>query len=581
MRFKKKHEDVVLQEDFGQLFKEFSQNEKKEGQMVNGLVIGIEKEFVIVDVGMKSEGRIPISEFLNDKDNTSHIDKNRKIDSVKVGDRFDVFVERFEGRNGYIILSRERAIKDEAWRKFESLYAQDAQIEGKVIGNVKGGFAVELDGIIAFLPRSQVDIKPIRDVANLIGSREQFKILKMDNAQGNIVISRRAILEESRKEARNELLSHIEEGTILEGTVKNITDYGAFIDLKSTDGLLHITDISWSKVSHPSEVLSVGQVLKVMVIKYNTDSQRISLGLKQLTKNPWEEFEEKYKAGTRVCGKVTMIKDYGAFVELEPNVEGLVYHTEIDWLAKNIHPRKQLDINDEVEVVVLDIDITRHRISLSIKQCKPNPWESFIAVHPVGTRLKCAIRNITDFGIFIVPEESVDLELAIIMLIPAGELSWDEPPEVVMSRHTKGQIIDCVIISTDVERERIGASIRQLTVDPLEKAAQEFTENVSMSVKVKSIYKHGIDVELKNNVIAYMPIAELSSNKEDQRTDSCKEGDIMEVKMIGVDFAKRRIEVSKRALEIEEEAQLKARYGENAKFSATSIGDLFEAIDDK
>lgn len=550
MKFKKKRAGIILQEDFGQLFQEFAQNEKGEGQMVQGSITGVEKDYVVVDIGMKSEGRIPISEFTDDDG------RQMRAQDIVMESKVDVFIERFEGRNGFMVLSRERALKDAAWKKFESLYSQNAQIDGKIIGRVKGGFAVELRGIIAFLPGSQVDIRPIRDISSLMGVEQQFKILKMDGAQGNVVVSRRAILEESRKEARDELLSNISEGMILEGMVKNITDYGVFVDLKSTDGLLHITDISWSKITHPSEVLSIGQVVKVMVIKYNPESQRISLGLKQLTANPWEEFREKYKAGTEVHGKVTTIADYGAFVELQSGVEGLVYHTEIDWLAKNIHPRKLLNVGDEVDVVVLDIDVVKHRISLSIKRRKPNPWEEFVATHPVGTRLKCVIRNIADFGIFIVPEEGADSELAIIMLIPAVELSWDEPFSVAIGNYTKGQVVDCVIISTDAERERIGASIRQLVSDPLETMSKNLIERGTIKAKIVAVRPGSLDIELERGVMGNIPVSELSSHKTEQRTDLYKEGDEIEVKVIGIDPYRRIIEASKKALEAAEASEV-------------------------
>lgn len=569
MIFKKKRKNIVLQEDFGQLFQEFASNDAKEGQIAQGTVTGIEKDYITIDLGMKSEGRIPISEFM---DNESGC-----CPEIVVGSTIDVFIERFEGRNGSMVLSRERALKNVIWQKLWDIYRQEEYVHGKIIGRVKGGFAVEVDGVVAFLPGSQVDVRPIRDISSLVGVMQPFQILKMDNAQGNVVVSRRAVLEASRKKERTELLLNIEEGMVLEGVVKNVTPYGVFVDLGSMDGLIHITDLAWTKVLHPSELLSVGQKIKVMVIKFNQEAQRISLGLKQLTPNPWEEFKEKYKAGTRIFGKVTTIADYGAFVELQPDVEGLVYHTEIDWLAKNIHPKRLLNVDDEVEVVVLDIDVDKHRISLSIKQCKSNPWAAFIEAHPVGTKLMCAVRNVTDFGVFIVPEQDAQSELAIVMLIPAVELSWTEPANVALGNYTKGQIIECVIISVDVERERIGASVRQLAVDPLEVTARPLMEHKSVNAKIVGIRPNSVDVELDGGVAAIMHSSELSLHREEQKTELYHEGDVLEVKVLRVDHNKRMIEVSRKALELEQKAEMMEKYGNSAGGNFSDV--IGEAID--
>ena len=402
-----------ITEDFATLFAEYVKNEKQEGQIARGKVVAVERDAVIVDVGLKSEGRIPLSEFALAGGSTN----------ISVGDEVEVFVERFEGRGGNTILSREKAIRNDAWKKFEELHKQDATVEGMIIGRVKGGFAVELGGIVAFLPGSQVDIRPIKDASVLLNISQPLKILKMDAEHGNVVVSRRAILEESRKEAKEELLSNIKEGMILEGVIKNITDYGAFVDLKSTDGLLHITDISWNKISHPSEVLTIGQLVKTVVIKYNPETQRISLGLKQLEKNPWEDLKDKYQAGMKFEGKITSITDYGAFVALEPGVEGLVYHTEINWTAKNTHPSKRVKVGEEVEVMVLDIDIQKHRISLSMKQCQPNPWDDFAEEFPIGTKMVCIVKSMSDYCLFVVREDDIQDEGAMVIIIPISELS--------------------------------------------------------------------------------------------------------------------------------------------------------------
>ncbi|CAL7961376.1 small subunit ribosomal protein S1 [Alphaproteobacteria bacterium] len=451
--------DIV--EDFSALLAKHTHPTKQEGKIVKGMVVGIDRDAVIVDVGLKSEGRISLSEFSIDGHNRE----------VKVGDEIDVYVERFEGRSGMTVLSREKALRDEAWRGFEELYAKDLSVKGSIMGKVKGGFAVELGGIVAFLPGSQVDIRPIKDVSVLMNISQPFKILKMDKEHGNVVVSRRAILEDSRKEAKEELLASIKEGMVLEGVVKNITDYGAFIDLSSTDALLHITDISWSKISHPSQILKLNQKIKVQVIKYNPDTQRISVGRKQLEKNPWEDIREKYCVGSKHRGFVIAITDYGAFVSLEPNVDGLVYHTEIHWTAKNVHPSKLLKVGDEVEVLVLDIDIDKHRISLSVKRCQPNSWEIFAEETPVETKVEVVVSGVADFGLFVIRTRDKDTEFPINLLIPSGEISWDKSPEETVVAYHKGDIIECVVTNIDLTRERIAASIKQVNKDkPLELA---------------------------------------------------------------------------------------------------------------
>ncbi len=562
----KNNPNIDVNEDFSQLFEEYVKNEKREGEVVQGVVVGIDKDMAIIDVGLKSEGRVPLSEFLTEG----------QTNEIKIGDTVDVYIERFEGRGGSTVLSREKALRDEAWRRFEELHNKDVNVDGVIMGRVKGGFAVELGGIIAFLPGSQVDIRPIKDISAIIGVSQPFKILKMDRTQGNVVVSRRAILEESRKEARDELLSNIKEGVVLEGVVKNITDYGAFIDLKSTDGLLHITDISWSKISHPSEVLTLGQTIKVMVIKYNPDSQRISLGLKQLASNPWEELKEKYRPGTKTRGVINTITDYGAFVILESNIEGLVYHTEIDWLAKNIHPRKLLKTGEEVEVLVLDIDIAKHRISLSIKQCKPNPWDQFVSENPVGTRISTIIRNISDFGMFASLEKDSESEFPITMLIPSGEISWKESPDIAIKQYKKGDIVECMVINVDLERERITASIKQLSRDSINDLADKLLSAESIMAKVLSVRNDGIEVELAEGTTAIINKNELSKHKDQQRVSNFVEGEKVEVKVLSFDKNKRIFNASIKALQNEQESKAMAQYSSNNKGS--SLGDLLNSV---
>ena len=437
------------QEKFSQLLEESLKNQPKEGSIVEGEIVNISGDIIFIDVGLKSEGRVSINEFSNKEE-------------LKVGDKFDVYIDRLEGRNGCTQLSRDKVAKEMAWNKFEELSASDSSISGKIIGKVnKGGFAVDIEGILAFLPGSQLDIRPVKDPSILMNIEQPFKILKIDREQGNVVVSRRAILEDSRKEAKSELLAGIKEGMTFDGVVKNITNYGAFIDLGDIDGLLHITDISWEKISHPSEKITLGQEIKVVVTKYNSEVQRVSLGLKQLSDNPWKGLEKKYTAGTKHKGKVIGISDYGVFVELEKSIEGLVYLNEIDWNTKNTHPTKLVNVGDDVETVVLDLDIDKHRISLSIKQCTENPWKSFVNKYPVGTKVKAKIKKIVDFGLFVNVMEG-EKENDLDVLVPAVEINWDDNPRNALKNYKAGEDIEGVVLSSDLERERVTISIKQL-----------------------------------------------------------------------------------------------------------------------
>lgn len=555
------NEDFTSSENFAQLFEEAIKNEKREGSVVKGTVIAVTANDVLVDVGLKSEGRISLKEFQSSE---------HKCD-LQPGDKIDVYIERLEDRHGYTVLSRDKAVREEAWFKYEDLYRQGVNIDGTIIGRVKGGFAVELNGIVAFLPGSQVDIRPIKDANALINLVQPFKILKMDSDQGNIVVSRRAILEESRTEARDSLLATIAEGSVLEGVVKNITDYGAFVDLGAADGLLHITDISWSKIAHPSEILSLGDTIKVMVIKYNEETKRISLGLKQLEQNPWEGLVDKYQAGMEVKGTVTTVTDYGAFVEIEPSVEGLVFHTEISWNAKNVHPRKLLKSGDKVDAKVLEIDIAKHKISLSIKQCKENPWNKFAENNPVGSIIEGVIQNIADFGMFVLingenPQEAIEA------LIPAVELSWEEKPETELKKYKKGDVVKGVVLSTDVERERVSIGIKQLGGDHLADAIGQFSKNDVVTCTVVEVKKDGIEVELAPNVKVFIKKAELSKHKTEQRPEKFGAGDKVDAKIITLDKKDRKISLSIKALEVEEEKKAIAEYG--SKDSGASLGDI-------
>jgi len=557
---KNSEEEQLIVDEFERLFHDYVlHNEKKEGQVVEGIIIEIDRDSVLIDVGNKSDGRVPREQFAN-------MDLN-------IGDKIEVYLERFEGKNGRIVLSREKALRDIAWNKFEQIRTQGENVEGLIMGRVKGGFAVELGGIIAFLPGSQVDIRPIKDISVLFNLMQPFKILKVDKDNGNVVVSRRAILEESRKEARQEQLSNIAEGMILQGTVKNITDYGAFIDLGFMDGLLHITDISWSKISHPSEILSVGQVVKVSVIKYTAESQRVSLGMKQLEENPWDKLPEKYKIGTKLKGRITTVVDYGAFVEIEANVEGLVYHTEMSWNAKNVHPRKLVKIDEIVEVVILEIDIAKHRISLSMKQCKENPWVKFSENYPIGSTVSGVIKNIADFGMFMTigTEEKDEIDV----LIPATEISWSKSPEEALKDYSKGSLVTGTVLNVDLERERVTVSIKQGEVDSVLLAAQKIIDIGVATCVVTNVKKDGIEVELSDGMLAFIKKADLSKHKDEQNSERFSIGDTIDAKVTSFDKNTRQFSLSVKALEIEEEKKAIAEFGSTG--SGASLGDILGA----
>lgn len=549
----------LFNEDFAQLFEESIKQETKEGSVTTGTIVGLDGDSVLIDVGLKSEGRVPLKEF----------QINGETPELQIGNTVDVYIEKVDGR-GRTILSREKALREESWKKFEELHIQDVNVNGTIIGRVKGGFAVDLGGIIAFLPGSQVDIRPIKDISTLMNISQPFKILKMDREQGNIVVSRRAILEETRKEARSELLSNINEGSVLEGVVKNITDYGAFIDLGSIDGLLHITDISWNKISHPSEVLTLGQQIKVSVIKYNNETQRVSLGLKQLEQNPWDKFAEKYKPGLKFKGVVTTITDYGAFVELEPGVEGLVYHTEISWNSKNTHPRKLIKSGEEVEVIILELDIAKHRISLSIKQCKANPWVKFVEANPIGTVVEGKISNIADFGIFVTLNHE-DPDMAIDALIPAAELSWNEAPEKELKKYKRDMLVKGAISTADAERERITISVKQL--DEGGAHSDKYEKGTTVTCSVTSIEKDGINVDL-DGIALFIKKSDLSKHRTEQRPDRFAVDERVDAKMIDFDKSGKPI-LSIKALEIELEKKAIEEYGSTD--SGASLGDILGA----
>ncbi|MEZ5690816.1 MAG: 30S ribosomal protein S1 [Rickettsiales bacterium] len=558
----KAYENVEI-EDFGKLFEE-SQNEdgKSEGSVVKGTVIGIEKDLAIIDVGMKSEGRVPLREFSVGGNSAE----------IAVGDEVDVYLERIENKNGETVLSREKALREEAWVKLEKCCANSERVEGTIFGRVKGGFTVDIQGAIAFLPGSQVDIRPIRDITPLMNISQPFQILKMDRKRGNIVVSRRAILEESRVEARNDLLEKIEEGQVLDGIVKNITDYGAFIDMGGIDGLLHVTDISWKRISHPTEILSIGQNVKVMVTKFDQNTKRVSLGMKQLETNPWQDAAEKYTVGTKLTGKITNITDYGAFVELEPGIEGLVHVSEISWIKKNIHPSKLVSVSQEVEVVVLVIDVSKHRISLGMKQCEENPWAVYAEKVKVDDVIEGEIRNITDFGLFIALEGDID------GLIHHSDLSWTESGDAVIKNYKKGDVIKAKILTIDVEKERISLGVKQLSEAPenmTNSSSGKINKGDIVTCTVSEVSDDGITVTLgdDNTIASFIKRSDIARERQDQRPERFAVGDRVDAKVTSVSGGK--VNISIKALEVDEHKKAISEYG--SENSGASLGDILGA----
>lgn len=547
-----------MTENFEALLNEQFGNNGITGSVVKGTIIRITPDFAMVDVGLKSEGRIPLREFGQNAE-------------LKIGDQIEVYVDRYEDRDGNIVLSREKARREEAWIDLEKAMNANERVNGVIFGRVKGGFTVDLNGAIAFLPGSQIDIRPIRDITPLMGITQPFQILKMDKVRGNIVVSRRVVLEETRAEARAELIDTLKEGSILDGVVKNITDYGAFIDLGGVDGLLHVTDISWKRINHPAEVLSVGQTVKVQVIKFNEDNQRISLGMKQLESDPWQDVANKYQVNEVYKGKVTNITDYGAFVELEDGIEGLVHVSEMSWTRKNVHPGKIVSTSQEVDVKVLEVDADKRRISLGIKQCTPNPWVAYIEENPVGSIIEGKIKNITEFGLFVGLSDEID------GMIHLSDISWDKSGEEAVKDYTKGQDIQAKIIDVDVEKERISLGIKQLTENTAANVLDTIKKGDVLKVTVTGADDKAVNVEY-NGINSSIKKIDLSKDKAAQNPESFKEGDVIEAKVTSVDKKNNKIGLSVKALEIEEEKKALEEYSSNGA-SSSALGDaLSEAM---
>ena len=548
------------QDDFAALLEQsFAEDNPVEGSVVEGRVTAIENDLVIIDVGLKTEGRVPLREF----------SMAGQEPTVDVGDRVEVFLERIENAMGEAMLSRDKARREESWIKLEQSFAAEERVEGVIFGRVKGGFTVDLDGATAFLPGSQVDIRPVRDVTPLLNTKQPFQILKMDRRRGNIVVSRRAIMEETRAEARSEIVQNLVEGQAVEGVVKNITDYGAFVDLGGVDGLLHVTDIAWRRVNHPSEVLTVGETVRVQVIKINSETQRISLGIKQLESDPWDDIEARFPLETRVTGRVTNITDYGAFVELGSGIEGLVHVSEMSWVKKNVHPGKIVSTSQEVEVMVLEVDSEKRRISLGLKQCMANPWEDFASRYPVGTKVSGEIKNITEFGLFVGLEDEID------GMVHMSDLDWNLSGDDALAGFSKGQTVDAVVLDVDMDKERVSLGVKQLDGDPFESLG-DLRRGSTVTCEVTAVTDGGLEVGVGDaDVSAFIRRSDLSRDREDQRPERFNVGDKLDAMVTNIDQRARRIGLSIKALEIAEEKEAVEQYGSSD--SGASLGDILGA----
>ena len=547
-------------ESFAELLDQsFQEMTSLEGSVVTGNVLSIEKDMILIDVGLKSEGRVPIREFGNNDDELN----------IKVGDQVEVFIERLEDANGQAILSREKARREESWVNLEKALEKQQRVNGIIFGRVKGGFTVDLEGATAFLPGSQVDIRPIKDLGVLMGTPQPFQILKMDRRRGNIVVSRRAVLEDSRAEARTELVANLEEGQVLQGIIKNITDYGAFVDLGGVDGLLHVTDISWKRINHPSEALHIGESVKVKVIKFNDETQRISLGIKQLTEDPWLKVFERFPIGSKMSGIVTNITDYGSFVELEDGIEGLVHVTEMSWTKKNVHPGKIVSTSEKVEVMVLEIDVQKRRISLGIKQCINNPWEKYKSENKIGDTIEGEIRNITEFGLFVGLSDEID------GLVHLSDISWDGNGDEIIKEFSKGTIVKAKILDIDVEKERISLGIKQLTEDVTSTELGNLSKGSIVTCTVSSISEKGLDVSVGDNINGFIKKNDLARERSDQKIERFGVGDKIDAMVTNIDKKLRKITLSIKAKEIEEEKKVMEEYGSSD--SGASLGDILGA----
>ncbi|MCL2384792.1 MAG: 30S ribosomal protein S1 [Alphaproteobacteria bacterium] len=557
-------------EDFAALLDEsYGENEAFEGSVIKGRVVAIEKDVAVIDLGLKTEGRVPLKEFQGPG----------REGKIAVGDEVEVYLERIENALGEAVISRDKARREESWVKLEKAFEKQEKVEGIIFNQVKGGFTVDLDGAVAFLPRSQVDIRPIRDVTPLMQTPQPFQILKMDRRRGNIVVSRRTVLEESRAEQRHEIVANLAEGQVIDGIVKNITDYGAFVDLGGIDGLLHVTDIAWRRVNHPTEVLSIGQTVRVKIIKINHETHRISLGMKQLLEDPWHNIEAKYPLGARFQGRVTNITDYGAFVELEAGIEGLIHVSEMSWTKKNVHPGKIVATSQEVEVQVLEVDPVKRRISLGLKQTLVNPWEAFAAKHPLGSEVEGEVKNKTEFGLFIGLEGDVD------GMVHLSDLDWTKPGEQVIESYKKGDVVKTKVLDVDIEKERISLGIKQLSPDPFAPAPSEsgageegpdIKKGSVVTCEVLEVKDGGLEVKIMgSDLTTFIKRAELARDRADQRPERFAVGEKVDARVTVFDRRARKVSVSIKALEVAEEKEAIAQYG--SADSGASLGDILGA----
>jgi small subunit ribosomal protein S1 len=549
-------------EDFAALLEEsFASHDLAEGTVVKGTVIAIEKDVAVIDVGLKVEGRVPLKEFgVRGRDG-----------ALSPGDEVEVYLERVENALGEAMLSREKARREESWVRLEEMFEKNETVTGQIFNQVKGGFTVDLDGAVAFLPRSQVDVRPVRDVGPLMQTPQPFRILKMDKRRGNIVVSRRSVLEDTLAEQRSELVARLQEGQIVDGVVKNITEYGAFVDLGGIDGLLHVTDMAWRRVNHPSEILNIGETVKVQIIRINPETFRISLGMKQLQSDPWEGIEAKYPLGARYTGRVTNITDYGAFVELEPGIEGLIHVSEMSWTKKNVHPGKIVSTSQEVEVVILEVDASKRRVSLGLKQTMRNPWEEFAEKHPVGSTVEGEVKNKTEFGLFLGLENDVD------GMVHLSDLDWNRPGEEAMEDYKKGEVVQAKVLDVDVEKERISLGIKQVKGDPMtEGAATGVKKGAIVTGEVTQVMESGVEVKIAGtDLTAFIRRAELSRDRSEQRPDRFAPGEKVDARVTNIDKKSRKISLSIKAMEIAEEKEAVAQYGSTD--SGASLGDILGA----
>ena len=549
----------VTMEEFEALLQEsFEVDTPEEGTVVKGKVIAIEAGQAIIDVGYKMEGRVDIKEFADPGESPE----------ISVGDVVEVFLRAAENSKGEAVISREMARREEAWDRLEKAYADEERVDGAIFGRVKGGFTVDLGGAVAFLPGSQVDVRPVRDAGPLMGLKQPFQILKMDRRRGNIVVSRRAILEESRAEQRAEVIGKLAEGDNVDGVVKNITEYGAFVDLGGVDGLLHVTDMAWRRVNHPSEILTIGETVKVQVVKINKETHRISLGMKQLMDDPWDIVSVKYPLSSQHKGRVTNITDYGAFVELEAGVEGLVHVSEMSWTKKNVHPGKIVSTSQEVDVMVLEIDGVKRRVSLGLKQTQRNPWEVFAEQNPEGSQVEGEVKNITEFGLFIGLEGDID------GMVHLSDLTWEGRGEDVISEYRKGDMVQAVVSEVDVEKERISLSVKALGGDKFADAVGGVKRGSIITVEVTAIEEGGVEVEYEG-MKSFIRRSDLSRDRAEQRPDRFGLGDKVDVRVTNIDAKTRRLGLSIKGREIAEEKEAVEQYGSSD--SGASLGDILGA----